>query len=287
MPFLDAARELRFDIDGRLMAALEFGDPQGLPVVALHGWLDNAATWKLVAEQLQGIRLIALDLMGHGFSDHRPTSMPYYIWDNVADVIAVADELKLDKLRIVGHSMGASIASLLAGSFPDRVEKLWLIEGVAPLVYEAERLPELMAEALNKRGKMRNKRLKPYPTLDDAVQARINGRFPVSEQASRWLVSRGAVHGEDGVYWRNDPSLVLPSILRMTEDQVQAFLRRISAEVDLVLGEEGLELDRMDERAACIAQMVIHRFPGNHHLHLEPEAAKLIAELVNGWFEEK
>ena len=106
MPFLDTARELRFDIDGRLMAALEFGDPQGLPVVALHGWLDNAATWKLVAEQLQGIRLIALDLMGHGFSDHRPDAMPYYIWDNVADVVAVLDELGIQRANLVGHSMG-------------------------------------------------------------------------------------------------------------------------------------------------------------------------------------
>lgn len=281
------SEELRFEVNGHVIAAMASGKPGDPVVLGLHGWLDNAATYNQIGPLLKGIRFIALDLMGHGFSDHRPTSMPYYIWDNVADVIAVADELKLDKLRIVGHSMGASIASLLAGSFPERVEKLCLIEGVAPLVYEAEKLPELMAEALNKRGKMRNKRLKPYPSLEEAVQARINGRFPVSEQASRWLVSRGAVHGEDGVYWRNDPSLVLPSILRMTEDQVQAFLRRISAEVDLVLGEEGLELDRMDERAACIAQMIIHRLPGNHHLHLEPEAAKMIADLINGWFEEK
>ena len=281
------SEELRFDVSGHVIAALASGDPDAPVVLALHGWLDNAATYNRMGPLLEGVRFIALDLMGHGFSDHRPASMPYYIWDNVADVIAIADELGLDKLNLVGHSMGASIASLLAGAFPERVERLCLIEGVAPLVYEADKLPELMAEALNKRSKMRNRRLKPYASLDEAVKARVNGRFPVSEQASRWLVSRGAVRGEEGVYWRNDPSLVLPSILRMTEDQVQAFLRSISADVELVLGEAGLDLDRLDERTACIRSLRMHRFPGNHHLHLEPEAAKLIADLVNTWCVDK
>ena len=281
------SEELRFDVSGHVIAALASGDPDAPVVLALHGWLDNAATYNRMGPLLEGVRFIALDLMGHGFSDHRPASMPYYIWDNVADVIAIADELGLDKLNLVGHSMGASIASLLAGAFPERVERLCLIEGGAPLVYEADKLPELMAEALNKRSKMRNRRLKPYASLDEAVKARVNGRFPVSEQASRWLVSRGAVRGEEGVYWRNDPSLVLPSILRMTEDQVQAFLRSISADVELVLGEAGLDLDRLDERTACIRSLRMHRFPGNHHLHLEPEAAKLIADLVNTWCVDK
>lgn len=281
------SEELRFEVNGHVIAGLASGESDAPVVFGLHGWLDNAATYHRMGPLLEGVRFIALDLMGHGFSDHRPASMPYYIWDNVADVIAIADELGLKKLNIVGHSMGASIASLLAGAFPERVERLCLIEGVAPLVYESDKLPELMAEALNKRSKMRNRRLKPYPSLEEAVIARVNGRFPVSEQASRWLVSRGAVHGEEGVYWRNDPSLVLPSILRMTEDQVQAFLRKISAPVDLVLGDEGLDLDRMDERAACIRSLLIHHFPGNHHLHLEPEAAQLIANLVNNWFSDK
>jgi pimeloyl-ACP methyl ester carboxylesterase len=281
------SEELRFEVNGHVIAALASGDPDAPVVLALHGWLDNAATYNRMGPLLEGVRFIALDLMGHGFSNHRPASMPYYIWDNVADVIAIADELGLDKLNLIGHSMGGSIASLLAGAFPERVEKLCLIEGIAPLVYEADKLPELMAEALNKRSKMRNRRLKPYASLDEAVTARVNGRFPVSEQASRWLVSRGAVRGEDGVYWRNDPSLVLPSILRMTEDQVQAFLRSISADVDLVLGEAGLDLDRLDERVACIRSLKIHRFPGNHHLHLEPEAAQLIADLVKGWCVDK
>jgi len=282
---LDAVRELRFDIDGRLMAALEFGDPAGLPVVALHGWLDNAATWKLVAEHLQGIRLIALDLMGHGFSDHRPDAMPYYIWDNVADVVAVLDEMGIDKANLLGHSMGASIATLLAGCYPARVARLCLVEGIAPLVYEPSQLPQLMAEAIDKRRRMRNRRLKPWPDMEAVVQARVDGRWPVSEQAARWLVERGVVQKNDGVYWRNDPALVQPSILRMSEDQIRAFINAVETPVQLVLGDEGIGEGLVLERLQHFSSLQRHDITGNHHLHLQPEGAEFVARLVDAWAE--
>jgi len=282
---LNSGKELRFEVDGRLMAALEFGDPAGLPVVALHGWLDNAATWKLVAAELKGIRLIALDLMGHGFSDHRPEAMPYYIWDNVADVVAVLDELGLEQVHLLGHSMGASIATLLAGCYPQRVKQLCLVEGIAPLVYEPEKLPELMAEALNKRRRMRGRKLRPYDDFDAIVQARVNGRWPVSQQAARWLVERGVVQKADGIYWRNDPALVLPSVLRMSEVQVCAFISRVEACVDLVLGSEGIGDGLILTRLDHFADLQCHDIEGNHHLHLQAEGAGYVAELINRWGE--
>lgn len=282
---MDTGKELRFDIDGRLIAGLAFGDPDGLPVIALHGWLDNAATWKQVAPQLKGIRLIALDLVGHGFSDHRPESMPYYIWDNVADVLAVLDELKLDHAHIVGHSMGASIATLLAGCYPARVQRLCLVEGIAPLVYSPQELPELMAEAIDKRRRMRGRRLRPYADIEAVVQARVNGRWPVTEQAARWLVERGVVHKADGIFWRNDPALVQPSILRMSEAQVCAFIDAVTAPVELILGDEGIGEGLILSRLAHFSQLKQFQVSGSHHLHLQEEGARQVAERLNHWVE--
>ncbi len=275
--------ELRFSVNGHTIAALAHGDPDGVPVLGLHGWLDNAATFNQVASFLSGIRLIALDLMGHGFSDHRPASMPYYIWDNVADVIGVADELGLQQLNLVGHSMGASIATLLAGCYPQRVTNLCLIEGIAPFVYEPQELPRLMAEALERRKRMRNRVLRPYPTLAQAVEARMNGRWPVGREAAEWLVARGVIHTEEGLCWRSDPSLVLPSVLRMSEEQVAAFIRQIACPVTLVLGDEGIGDDLLPARAELFRDLAVERLAGNHHLHLERSSAEIIARRLNSW----
>ena len=53
------------------LAAHLFGPVDGLPVIALHGWLDNANSFARLAPLLRGLRIVALDLAGHGYSEHR------------------------------------------------------------------------------------------------------------------------------------------------------------------------------------------------------------------------
>jgi len=275
--------ELRFEVNGQLIAARATGPEEGLPVLALHGWLDNAASFGALAPGLEGVRLVALDLMGHGFSDHRPAGMPYYIWDNLADVIGVADELGWSRFHLLGHSMGASICSLLAGAMPERVESLVLIEGLGPLVDAPADTPEQMARAIRRRSR-RNREAKFHASMEEAVSARMNGRFPVGEQAARWLVERSIVHTVKGFRWRSDPALNLPSVLRMTEEQVRAFLQRIASPSLLILGTEGIATELTEARAGCIAHLQRLTLEGGHHLHLEPEASQRIADAINRFY---
>ncbi|WP_299196894.1 alpha/beta hydrolase [uncultured Amphritea sp.] len=271
--------ELRFNVNGHRIAAKSWGDPDATPVLALHGWLDNAATFNRLAPRLRGMRLIALDLMGHGYSDHRPASMPYYIWDNVQDVLGVADQLGLESFSLIGHSMGASIATLVAGAFPERLNKVVLIEGIAPLVTDPEDTAEQLALAIRKRVRLQGRVQKGYDDFAAAVTARMNGRWPVDSQAARWLVERGLEQREGGYFWRSDPSLMLPSILRMSEAQVESFLQRISAATLLILGKDGIP--QSDRRIALLRNIRTERLAGGHHLHLEEQAVGLIATLIN------
>ncbi len=271
--------ELRFNVNGHQIAAKSWGDPGATPVLALHGWLDNAATFNRLAPQLQNIRLIALDLMGHGYSDHRPASMPYYIWDNVQDVLAVADLLGLEQFSLIGHSMGASIATLVAGAFPERLNKVVLIEGIAPLVTEPDDTAEQLALAIKKRVRLLGRAQKGYDDIQAAVTARMNGRWPVDLQAAKWLVERGLEQREGSYVWRSDPCLMLPSILRMSEAQVESFIRRISAPILLILGNDGIP--QSDRRIALMRNIRTEWLAGGHHLHLEEQASGLIATLIN------
>ncbi|NVK41301.1 MAG: alpha/beta fold hydrolase [Oceanospirillaceae bacterium] len=274
-------RTLSFEVNGRHFAAMEWGAPDAEPLLALHGWLDNAASFTRLAALMPEVRLIAIDLAGHGFSDHRPVGVPYYIWDNIADVLAIADQLGLKRFALAGHSMGAGIATLLAGSFPARVSQLFLIDGLAPLDYEPEQLPGLLADAVLKRTRAGRRALRPYASFEQALQARMAGRWPVCKEAAQWLLARGLEQRDNGWYWRNDSALTLPSIVRLCDAQIDAFLRRIQCPVLLVMADRGIGLDRVERKCALLSDGEQVVLPGGHHLHLEEEGAARIAKLIS------
>lgn len=88
------------------------------PLLALHGLASNRRWWDLVAARLPH-RLIAADLRGHGESPGPPAG---YGFDAVAaDVLALADDLGLERFAVAGHSWGAAVALWLAAGHPQRV----------------------------------------------------------------------------------------------------------------------------------------------------------------------
>jgi lipase len=101
------------------------GPEDGLPVLALHGVTGHSARWRVLAEALPEVRLIAVDLRGHGRS---PWAPPWRIEQHVADALAVLDDLGLVRVAVAGHSFGGAIAVHLARTAPERVERLVLLD---------------------------------------------------------------------------------------------------------------------------------------------------------------
>jgi pimeloyl-ACP methyl ester carboxylesterase len=128
----DAGREAALEARHLRLACRLWGPPDGEPTLALHGWLDNAASFDLLAPLLPRLRICALDLPGHGRSQHRPAGVVYHFVDYVADVLAAADALGWSRFILMGHSLGAGIATLVSAIAPERVSKAVLIEGLGP-----------------------------------------------------------------------------------------------------------------------------------------------------------
>ncbi|MGI1670960.1 MAG: alpha/beta hydrolase [Neptuniibacter sp.] len=271
-------------IPGYTIAIQEFGDPEGTPVIALHGWLDNSASFYAIGEHLTGIRLISMDLVGHGKSSFRPKGMPYHIWDNVTDLEAVVAELKIEQFNLLGHSMGASIAMLFAGAFPGKVNNLMCIEGLAPLHYEAEQLPSDLSAAVIKRKKMAGKVYRSYTSRKEALIARMNGRWPVSERAAEKLLERGVVENNEGYCWSHDSALLMPSLVRFCPTQIRSFIRSVTAQTTVVKGTNGA-CHLMDGWVEELNKVDFLEMEGGHHLHMEPHTAKEIATIINTWVE--
>jgi len=277
-------KELELSLDGRSLHYIEAGDPDGEVVLALHGWLDNAASFIPLVNGLKGYRLIIPDLAGHGRSFHRDFNQPYYIWDNVSDLISFMDQLEIEQCHLLGHSMGAAIGSIMASLYSERFIDLVMVEASGPVVYQTQGLSSQMRDALDKREKMRSKILRPYASIDDMVQVRMNGMWPVGEGAARYLVGRGVVKKSDGFYWSADPALMLPGPLRLSEQQVQSLLADIELPVLLVKGDDGMVEPELEARVGCIRGIRFEILPGAHHLHLEPETLPALVALLCEWW---
>jgi pimeloyl-ACP methyl ester carboxylesterase len=114
---------------GVRLACIEAGDPDGSPVLMLHGWTDNSRAWSLLAPYLAGHRLIIPDQRGHGASDK--LARGYALSDFAKDALSLLDAKGISSASIVGHSLGSMVGQLIAAEHPDCVSNLVLVGSTA------------------------------------------------------------------------------------------------------------------------------------------------------------
>jgi len=275
--------EIRLSLPHIELAAHIFGPEDGMPVIALHGWLDNANSFARLAPRLSGLRIVALDFAGHGHSDHRPQGAGYSLADYAFDVLCVAEQLGWKQFALLGHSLGAIVSVVIAGSFPERVTRLALIDGIVLRTGAEADAAERMGQALQAQLDLQHKRKSVHPTLDRAIEARMKGMVAVSREAAEFLAQRGLMPVPGGYSWRSDSRLTLPSPLRLSDEQAMSFVRRVSCPTTLVVAEQGMLASHSDLLDRL--PFNLERLPGGHHLHINDEAgAILVADCFNRFF---
>ncbi len=277
-----SATEIELALPHLTLRGLAFGRPGGERVLAVHGWLDNAASFGALAPRLDDVELVAIDLPGHGRSDHRAAGAYYHYVDYLGDVLGAADALGWDRFTVLGHSLGAAIASVLAAAAPARVRQAWLIEGLGPIATPESKALDLLRQALADREAIAAKSLRVFAGLDVAVAARMQANG-LSEAAARALVERGTRRTEGGFVWSSDPRLTLTSAIRLTEAQILAYLTGIACPTLLITAEPSppyFTREVVERRCAVVTGIERVSLPGSHHLHLEdpaPVAAAIAA----------
>lgn len=105
---------------------------QGQPLVLLHGLFGSGDNWGTVAGHFsQHYQVISVDLRNHGRSPHNDS---HTYTDMADDLLELCDMLGLDRINLLGHSMGGKVAMQFATQHPDRVEKLIVVD-MAPRAY--------------------------------------------------------------------------------------------------------------------------------------------------------
>lgn len=271
---------------GLTLAGLEWNNTDTeARILCLHGWMDNAASFTELAPSLPG-HVMALDLLGHGKSSHS-TSAPTVLAEYVYYVHAALDALDWKDCILVGHSMGAAVGCMMAASFPERIQKLVLLEGAGPLARPVDRTSQHVRAYVTARSK-EPKIPRVYPSLELAVKTRCQtalswpGNQWLSEEASRRMVERGSRPVEGGVQFTHDPRLQWPSLLFMTQEQVNAVYRDIQCPTAMILAESGWPFDPSNRQTITnlLQPQSVVTLPGSHHFHADPDTSQAVLEHV-------
>jgi pimeloyl-ACP methyl ester carboxylesterase len=232
---------------------LEWGEPAGEPLVLVHGFLDQAHSWKFFVAELQRkvrqpLWIVAPDCRGHGDSDWVGAGGYYHFPDYVFDLDGVLRALGVEHVNLVGHSMGGTIAFLYAGAFPARVGNLVLIEGVGPPDVAFADAPARMTgwiEELHERGR---KHFREYTSIEagahqlQQTNPRLKGEYALD------LARAGMKQNDKGKWiWKFDPLHRTAAPQPFYVAQALEFFRRIECPVLIVDGEESRQTRRTDK----------------------------------------
>lgn len=273
--------------DGLSYAGLEWGNPEGYPIVALHGWLDNALSFSVMATFLNKYRFIALDLSGQGLSDHRSPDATYHIWDDVPQLLSVISTLGLNELAVLGHSRGAAIAVLLATALEDRCSRLVLLDGMLPRPTQDELAAEQFLRSQRDHIALSNHQPRTFEDIEGFVSARV--RLGFSESSARLLAPRALRETPEGWSLVHDPRLNHASAVKLSPGMCAAFYGAMTTPTLALVAQRGLgERGGFEASLAAVSEMTnwrVETVPGSHHTHME-EGARHIAEHVTAFIDE-
>ena len=262
--------------EGRI-ALTHWGPPGPSPILLLHGWMDCGAAWQLLVDQLpDDWPLLAIDWPGYGRSARRAAH--YWYPEHLAELDWLLEEVSPQlPARLIGHSMGGSVASMYAGVRPERVAWVVNMEGFGmPALPHAE-LPALIAgwlDALRTPPVARR-----YRDLEELAAAlrRAHPQLPLAH--ARFLANAWTRPVDGGFEMLADPRQQMRTPIRYARAEVEACWARARAPQLLLYGEESahvrrvLDVDTPSRLRQIMPALVIAPIAAAGHLlpHEQPE----------------
>lgn len=261
------------------LAGRQWGPDDGQPVLALHGWQDNLASFEALVPQLKReFRVVALDFSGHGLSSHLPPGDCYTRDQYVDDVRRTVDYLRWDTFCILGHGMGAGTGYFFSVLFPERVSRLISIEGTFPTSCPDRRTAYFHKPQRSAAPPYHEIRYTEYE-IADAIRTRN-----IPEDSARAIMARASSRTAEGNLVLSDdvrvrgfvPDTVFPGVVDRTVPRFRNSLLVISKELGL-LGAGKPNVAAAEALLKCVGAECCAKFRyvsvgGSHRVHLdEPE----------------
>jgi pimeloyl-ACP methyl ester carboxylesterase len=285
-------RDKFIDAQGLSLHYLEWGEPVGEPLVLVHGFLDQAHSWSPFVAALQKLIkqplwIIAPDCRGHGDSGWVGAGGYYHFPDYVLDLDHIVQGLGIKTMKLIGHSMGGTISFLYTGSFPQRVARLVLIEGIGPPSMAFSDAPARMEKwiaEVNQRGR---KHFRQYSSIRAGAEQLRQTNPRLDAELALHLARSGMKQSSAGKWvWKFDPLHRTTAPQPFYAAQAIEFLRRIACPVLIVDGAESRQIRRHDskqrlEEIRDRKQVVIENAAHMVHQDNPLALAKVVAEFLS------
>jgi pimeloyl-ACP methyl ester carboxylesterase len=260
--------------------------------VLLHGYMDAASTWDLVAPRLvaAGYRVLAPDFRGFGEGARLGPGAYYHFPDYVFDVADIVDQACMGDapFHLVGHSMGGTVASLYAGTFPERPMKLALLEGIGPPDNPPDIAPVRFRAWIEG---VRTTRARG-PDLRLASREDALRRLAANHsQVDLAILAHRLPHllrelPDGGLVWKNDPLHRTTSPMPFFASMYMSFARKVTCPTLYVDGGAiGMHPEDEDARLACFRSLERLTIEGaGHMMHWTrpDDLARVLVTFFNG-----
>jgi len=217
-----------------------WGNASAPPLLLIHGGADHSRSWDHLAQALApDFHVIAPDLRGHGDSGWAIGSS-YNLVDHVYDLTGLIKSIGADQVALVGHSMGGMVSLTYAGTFPDRVSRLVVLDGVTAFPARRTQPADVrIAEWAGDLDKFAQRKIHRYPSVADGA-GRMRGRNPrLTEAQALHLATHGMKRNDDGSYsWKFDPYLRARAPYRLSLEDNTGLWSRIACPTLLVAADE-------------------------------------------------
>lgn len=199
-----------YDSQGLKLHYLDWGNTAAPTLIFVHGMHDHAHSWDWVARVLShDWHVVALDLRGHGDSAWSPDGA-YQNAYFLCDFAELVEALGVAKISIVAHSLGGNPSVRYAALYPDRVEKLVLVDAMGPSAsviegWEKQGVVNRSRDWLEKRRATQAKTPRRFSKLEDAVARMANANKHLTAEQVHHLATHGLRQFDDGYSWKFDP----------------------------------------------------------------------------------
>ena len=229
-----------FESQGLRLHYMDWGNEAAPPLLLVHGGRDHCRSWDRFARSLQPhFHVIAPDLRGHGDSGWTKGGS-YSLTEYVYDLSRLTRHVAAKQVTIVGHSMGGMVGLIYAGTFPEQVSALVVLDGVTVLP-NAKRAPahERIAKWVGQLDKLQDREPRRYLRIEEAAaqMQKHNKRLP--PDLALHLATFGVRRNADDTYsWKFDPYQRSMAPHRLLPDDHVSLWSRITCPTLLLHAEE-------------------------------------------------